>query len=136
MQTHAIRHRIPARHARPAGTGLRRSHVGRPTLISVVYGCYAAFLSHDSGGSGTRALVTGVVAGAALLVLWLAVARLLPAGVLREVRSAVCGALAGSAFGVLADLSGATLGKSVVLGLVVAAAVAVATNYRLYGRVP
>ncbi|HCA85689.1 MAG TPA: hypothetical protein DEQ61_09460 [Streptomyces sp.] len=129
MQAHAIGGR-PTAHARPeGGHGMRL-----PAAICALYGVYAGFLDSDSGASTTRAALLGLITGAVLLALWSLVRKVRPRMML-EARSMLQGALAGSAFGLLVSLSGASVLKAAAIGLAAGAAVALTTHYRLYGKV-
>ncbi|MZE79548.1 hypothetical protein [Streptomyces xinghaiensis] len=129
MQTQAER-RGTAAHARPRGRNIWRT----PVVTSVVFGFYAGFLDQEGGASLGRAWLLGILAGVALLALWLAV-HSVRTKMIREVRSAAYGALAGSAIGFLVGLSGAAVLKASAIGFFVGLGMMIAVNYRLYGRV-
>ncbi|MFG2651751.1 hypothetical protein [Streptomyces sp. NPDC048436] len=102
-------------------------------VLGLVYGLWAAQISRDAGPvTGWNVLlgvVTGVVFAAVFLGLWQTAHRL-P----RELRAASWATFAGISFGYLYSLTGATVLRSTIMALAVAAAVFAATFYRYYTR--
>ncbi len=99
-----------------------------PVTAAVAYGLYVLFLDHSNGSSWGRAallaLVAAVVTGALGLLL---VAR--RAALSTEVRALAFGALFGCAMGFLYSLTGPSVLRSVTMGLVLGAALALVSLY-------
>ncbi|MFF8610568.1 hypothetical protein ACF06X_32160 [Streptomyces sp. NPDC015346] len=110
---------------------LRTRGWGLPLTLGFLYGFYAAAIVRSGGlitwGQVLLGLAAGAVLAGAVYVLRRR-GRVLP----RELRAAAWAALAGCAVGFLFSLSRASVLSAVVLGLVVAAGMYVATFYVFY----
>lgn len=120
-------------HASPAATGHRAvsAHWAGPVLLGIVYGVWAAGIRRDAGPITTGNVLFGVVAGVIVAAVCFALRRTahtLP----RELRALSWTAFAGIAFGFLYSLTDATILRSVIMSLVVAAGVFTLTFYRYY----
>jgi hypothetical protein len=104
-----------------------------PVVLGLVYGYWAAANRRDGGPVTGWNVLFGFVTAFAFIVLCIAVARLAPR-LQRELHSGVKSAFAGAAFGFLYSQSGATVLRSTVMALVIAAAVYGVFFYRYYTR--
>ncbi|MFE0174732.1 hypothetical protein ACFWZ2_20650 [Streptomyces sp. NPDC059002] len=121
-------------HASPAATGSRAAasaHWAGPVLLGIVYGIWAAGIRRDAGPITTGNVLFGVVTGVIVAAVFVALHRVAPA-LPRELRALSWTAFAGIAFGYLYSLTGASILRSVVMSLLVAAGVFAVTFYRYY----
>ncbi|MGF3136781.1 hypothetical protein [Streptomyces diastaticus] len=119
----------PARH--PATS---RASIGWPLVLAVLYGCWGATLQRDAGPITWRNVLfgigSGLVVGVVTFVLHKAMTRAIP----QPVRAAVWGVFAGAVFGYLYSLSGASILRSIFLGLVLGLVVLVSVFYRYHTK--
>ncbi|MGK5629070.1 hypothetical protein [Streptomyces sp. URMC 123] len=104
-----------------------------PLLIGVVYGLYAGCVDANNGTPGGRAAVFGVVAGLVVAAACFALGRR-QSTMVRETRAAAYGGLLGAAMGLLFCLSGWSVLKSSITGLIVGGAMAAVVFYIRYTR--
>ncbi|MFH8608688.1 hypothetical protein ACH4D5_14540 [Streptomyces sp. NPDC018029] len=104
---------------------------GLALLAGVVYGLWACAIRRDGGPITTGNVLFGVVTGLVFAALMFALHRVAPA-LPRELRALSWTAFAGIAFGFLYSLGGASVLRSTVMALVVAAGVFAVTFYRYY----
>jgi hypothetical protein len=114
---------VPRQHRRPAGTV--------PLLLGVAVGLYAVFLEHTQGAPAGRAWLVGLITCAVTAVICYAVGRVQD-GLMREVRAATYGAVFGGAMGYLLSLSGWTILKASLVGLVLGMSMVVVSFYLFY----
>ncbi|MFK4065297.1 hypothetical protein [Streptomyces sp. NPDC029674] len=100
-------------------------------LAGIVYGLWACAIRRDGGPITTGNVMLGVVGGLVFAALMLALHRVASA-LPREPRALSWAAFAGIAFGFLYSLGGASVLRSTVMALVVAAGVFAVTFYRYY----
>ena len=133
-------------HAAPARGTTGRSHptahhpatsrasIGWPLVLAVLYGCWGATLQRDAGPITWRNVLfgigSGLVVGVVAFVLHKAMTRAIP----QPVRAAVWGVFAGAVFGYLYSLSGASILRSIFLGLVLGLVVLVSVFYRYHTK--
>lgn len=132
------RHRPPARHATPGALRLTTASWSLPLLLGILYGFWAAQIDRNNGGDpryagpiSTGNVVFGVVSGlvvAALCFVLHQASRRLP----REGRALAWGLFAGAAFGYLYSLTNASVWRTVIIGILMAAGVFAITFYRYY----
>ncbi|MGW5866168.1 hypothetical protein ACWFRJ_28730 [Streptomyces sp. NPDC055239] len=91
-------------------------------LLGLVYGVWAAGMARDAGPITTGNVLLGVVAGVVVAAVFMGLRRIAP-GLPRELRAAAWAGFAGIAFGYLYSLSDATVLRSTVMALAVAAGV-------------
>src|SRR5262245_50476372 len=116
------------RHARPSG----RSGALVPLLLGVATGLYAAWLdSNNQPADSGRTAVIGGVSGAVAAVACYILGRV-QAALPRELRAAAYGVVCGCALGYLFSLSGWTVLKASVGGLVAGLATAATSFYVFY----
>ncbi|GCB47557.1 hypothetical protein SNL152K_4862 [Streptomyces sp. NL15-2K] len=104
-----------------------------PVVLGLLYGYWAAANKRDGGPITGGNLLFGFVTALAFIVLCIAVAVLAPR-LMRELHSLTKSAFAGAAIGFLYSQGGASVWASVVLGLVVTAAIFTVFFYRYYTR--
>jgi Ca2+/Na+ antiporter len=104
-----------------------------PVVLGLLYGYWAAANRRDGGPITGGNLLFGFVTALAFIVLCIAVAVLAPR-LMRELHSLTKSAFAGAAIGFLYSQGGASVWASVVLGLVVTAAIFTVFFYRYYTR--
>ncbi|MEU7041276.1 hypothetical protein AB0A77_09460 [Streptomyces varsoviensis] len=130
MQTPA--HHPGATAARPRHGAQHRPHVSAgvalPVTAAVVYGLYVLFLDHSTGSSWGRAALLALVAAVVSGVLGLALVRH-RAALPTEARGLAFGVLFGCAMGFLYSLTGPSVLRSVVMGLVLGGAMALVALY-------
>ncbi|WP_269858587.1 hypothetical protein [Streptomyces sp. RPT161] len=130
--THPVQ---PARHGRPHQRVTQRHRSGWvvPAVLGFAFGAYALFLEQangvDAGIAALRGLVAAVVLGAVCFVIgrrqhWMQA----------ESQAAAYGVVFGMAMGYLLNLSGWSLLRSCLLGLVFGLAMAAGTFYFSYMR--
>ncbi|NEC13295.1 COX20 family protein [Streptomyces sp. SID8014] len=119
----------PARHLATS-----RASIGWPLVLAVLYGCWGATLQRDAGPITWRNVLfgigSGLVVGVVAFVLHKAMTRAIP----QPVRAAVWGVFAGAVFGYLYSLSGASILRSIFLGLVLGLVVLVSVFYRYHTK--
>ncbi|MGW2015642.1 hypothetical protein [Streptomyces sp. NPDC001927] len=106
-----------------------------PMTLGLAYGIYAAAIQRSGGVITWGEVLLGVVCGVVLAGGVYAL-RTWGRGLFREVRAAAWGALAGCAIGFLFSLSDASIFSSVILGLIVGAAIGVSAFYLIYTHEP
>ncbi|MFI1681721.1 MULTISPECIES: hypothetical protein [unclassified Streptomyces] len=116
--------------ARAASSSASR-WAGLALLAGVVYGLWACAIRRDGGPITTGNVMFGVVTGLILAAVMFALHRLAPS-LPRELRALSWTAFAGIAFGFLYSLGGASVLRSTVMALVVAAGVFAVLFYRYY----
>lgn len=104
-----------------------------PVALGLLYGYWAAANRRDGGPITGGNVLFGFVTAVAFIVLCIAVALLAPR-LMRELHSLTKSAFAGTAIGFLYSQGGASVGQSVVLGLVVTTAIFAVFFYRYYTR--
>ncbi|MER5214039.1 hypothetical protein ABT063_26570 [Streptomyces sp. NPDC002838] len=104
-----------------------------PVALGLLYGYWAAANRRDGGPITGENLLFGFVTALAFIVLCIAVAVLAPR-LIRELHSLTKSAFAGAAIGFLYSQGGAGVWASVLLGLVVTAAIFAVFFYRYYTR--
>ncbi|MER6672249.1 hypothetical protein [Streptomyces sp. NPDC000983] len=109
----------------------RAARIGIPVALGLVYGYWAAANRRDGGEITGWNVLFGFVTAIAFAVLCIAVATLAPR-LKRELHSLVKSAFAGAAFGFLYSQAGASILKSVMLSLLVTAAIFAVFFYRYY----
>ncbi|MFE6165159.1 hypothetical protein ACFQ7F_40310 [Streptomyces sp. NPDC056486] len=100
-------------------------------LIGLVYGIWAAGMARDAGPITTGNVLHGVVAGVVVAAVFMGLRRIAP-GLPRELRAAAWAGFAGIAFGYLYSLGDATVLRSTIMALAVAAGVFAVMFYRYY----
>ncbi|MFJ4962388.1 hypothetical protein EES43_13670 [Streptomyces sp. ADI96-02] len=133
MTTHAA---MPRRRGRHARARVRHHTVlawAVPLVLGVIYGFYAAFLRRDGGPGTMDQLVLGLVSGAALALLCLALAQVQGA-LTHGPRALAYGVLTAASIGFLVSLTDTSVLRSTVLGLVVGVGTFVTCFYFLYSR--
>ncbi|PAZ14131.1 hypothetical protein CLM62_22175 [Streptomyces sp. SA15] len=129
--------RTVVRPARPPDIFSERFHrVARyaiPVALGLLYGYWAAANRRDGGPITGENVLFGFVTALAFIVLCIAVAVLAPR-LMRELHSLTKSAFAGAAIGFLYSQGGAGVWASVVLGLVITAAIFAVFFYRYYTR--
>ncbi|MFF1693436.1 hypothetical protein ACFVXC_07425 [Streptomyces sp. NPDC058257] len=100
-------------------------------LLGVVYGVWAAGMARDAGPITTGNVLLGVVAGVVVAAVFMGLRAIAP-GLPRELRAAAWAGFAGIAFGYLYSLSDATVLRSTIMALAVAAGVFAVMFYRYY----
>ncbi|MFF2504228.1 hypothetical protein ACFVTY_12755 [Streptomyces sp. NPDC058067] len=108
-----------------------RLSMGLSLLLGIVYGFWASGIRRDGGPITAGNVLFGVLTGVIVAVLCFGVHRMsfrLP----RELRATVWAAFAGIAFGYLYSLTDATILRSTIMALCVAAGVFAAMFYRYY----
>ncbi|MFD6436926.1 hypothetical protein [Streptomyces venezuelae] len=116
--------------ARTTSTSASR-WAGLALLAGVVYGLWACATRRDGGPITTGNVMLGVVTGLIFAAVMFALHRLAPS-LPRELRALSWTAFAGIAFGFLYSLGGASVLRSTVMALVVAAGVFAVMFYRYY----
>ncbi|KUO21264.1 hypothetical protein [Streptomyces dysideae] len=131
-------HAAPARRGTPQRTPdvfSARTHqaakVAVPVVLGLVYGYWAAANRRGGGEITGWNLLFGFVTAFAFMALYVAVRALSPL-MKRELHALLWTAFAGSAFGFLYNQTGATVLRSTVMALVVAAGFFVVIFYRYY----
>jgi hypothetical protein len=104
-----------------------------PVVLGLVYGYWAAANRRDGGPITGWNILFGFVTAFAFIVLCLAVATFAPM-LKRELHSMTKSGFAGAAIGFLYSLTGASVLRSTVMGLVIAAAIFGVFFYRYYTR--
>jgi hypothetical protein len=104
-----------------------------PVVLGLVYGYWAAANRRDGGPITGGNILFGFATAIAFIVLCIAVATFAPR-LQRELHSLTKSGFAGAAFGFLYHQSGASVLRSAVMGLVVAAAIFGVFFYRYYTR--
>jgi hypothetical protein len=104
-----------------------------PVVLGLVYGYWVAANRRDGGPITGGNLLFGFVTAVVFTVLCIAVAVLAPR-LIRELHSLTKSAFAGAAIGFLYSQGGASVWASVVLGLVITAAIFAVFFYRYYTR--
>jgi K+-transporting ATPase A subunit len=109
------------------------ARLGIPVVLGLVYGYWAAANRRHGGPVTGWNILFGFVTAFVFIVLCLAVARFAPR-LKRELHSMTKSGFAGAALGFLYNQSGASILRSVALGLVVAGGVFGVFFYRYYTR--
>ncbi|THA36453.1 hypothetical protein E6R18_00025 [Streptomyces sp. A1277] len=120
------RRRAPARHHSALSWAV-------PVTLGVIFGCYATAIVRSGGVLTGPLLALGLVSGAVLAVLCFGLGRIqdrLP----RELRAAAYGVLAGGSIGFLYSLSGASILRASVIGLIIGLGALLAAFYHFYTR--
>ncbi|MFF1380684.1 hypothetical protein [Streptomyces sp. NPDC058308] len=112
-------------------TGTSALWAGLPLLLGIVYGIWTSGIRRDGGPITTGNVMFGVVTGLLFAAVFFVLHRMAPA-LPREVRALSWMAFTGIAFGFLYSLTGASVLRSVVMALVVSAAVFAVIFYRYY----
>lgn len=125
-------HYAPGARTTPTPTSTSASRwAGLALLMGVVYGLWACAIRRDGGPITTGNVMFGVVTGLVFAALMFALHRVAPA-LPRELRALSWTAFTGVTFGYLYSLGGASVLRSTVMALVVAAGVFAVTFYRYY----
>ncbi|WAZ22975.1 hypothetical protein STRCI_004284 [Streptomyces cinnabarinus] len=124
-----------ARASAPSDIFSERTHTmarfGIPVVLGLVYGYWAAANRRGGGEITGWNILFGFVTAIAFMVLCIAVATLAPM-MKRELHSLTKSAFAGAAFGFLYSQTGASVLRSVVMSLVITAAIFAVFFYRYY----
>lgn len=115
----------------PPRTGVQRllrARVVLPVLAALGFGCYTIWMAHTSGASGGRAALLGLIAAVVSGALGLLLVHF-QSSMITETRALAYGALFGTAMGWLYNLSGPSILKSSVWGLVMGAVMFAASLY-------
>ncbi|GAA3990441.1 hypothetical protein [Streptomyces plumbiresistens] len=104
-----------------------------PVVLGLVYGYWAAANRRDGGPITGGNVLFGFATAIAFIVLCIAVATFAPR-LQRELHSLTKSGFAGAAFGFLYSQAGASVLRSTVMGLVIAAAIFGVFFYRYYTR--
>ncbi|MFF8957814.1 hypothetical protein [Streptomyces sp. NPDC014894] len=104
-----------------------------PVALGALFGFYAGFLRRTGEAVGWGDVLYGVVAGLIFIALAFGLGRIQGA-LPRELRAGAYAALCGVAIGFLHSLTGASVLRSVGMGLFFAAAMLVVSFYAFYTR--
>ncbi|UNO41500.1 hypothetical protein [Streptomyces sp. MST-110588] len=102
--------------------------VALPVAAALAYGIYTLFILQSNGASGIRAVLLGLLAAVVSGALGLLLVRH-QSSMITETRALAYGALFGTAMGVLYSLTGPPVLRAVAVGLILGAAMFVASLY-------
>ncbi|MFG2293355.1 hypothetical protein [Streptomyces sp. NPDC048603] len=124
----------PRRHAAEREHLRTSAYVG-PLLLGLVYGIYAAFMQRQMGPVDAANVFYGILCGVIFAGALFALDRM-GRRVPQELRATSYGAFAGIAMGYLYSLTGDSILRSAVIGLLTGAFVGVVAFYRYHVREP
>ncbi|MEU3958889.1 hypothetical protein AB0F42_03505 [Streptomyces buecherae] len=137
--THSHTHPQPRthgpRHARPRKPGATARYVEHhsyawsvPLALGLFFGAYVSFLEHDSGSSAGKSTIIGLIAAAVCFAVCYAIGRR-QGSMITEAKTLVYAVTFGCAFGFLYGLSGASVFKASMMGLLLGAIMGICALY-------
>lgn len=113
---------------------MSRAAIGWPLVLAVLYGSWGATMQRDAGPITWRNVLFGIGSGLVVGVVAFVLHQAMTPAIPREARAAAWAVFGGGIFGYLHSLSGASVLRSVGLGLVLALAVFASVFYRYYTK--